>query len=434
MLLLILGAWLAQATPAPPASQQPQELQLLTRWLRSVQRHEAARPDAEASTIAVWSRDDLRAVVATLQSLRDALVKAAQAGAPKTSQEIRTRSGGRLSLREAQALLGLTAGELEHGDLNRLLKCGAMLHADIAMLSQEGLIAAAEPSIPGTPPARTPVRVSDGLVHGADEADRHWTMARALLDLVAPAPGEDDWVHRWYRAAAARMRGDSLLASAEPLLERASALFPKDAAFPFYGGCLHEVYASPSIQAVFASRVPLRASRPPSSLPAFHWNEAARLLSNALSLEPSWAEARLRYGRVLGQLGRHKEAATELRRALGQTDDLPLVYWGSLFLGAEAEVLGRDAEARTAYERARTLRPGAQAPRWALSALARRAGDRAGALAELRAVLALPSDEVSRYDPLWDYFLTRTSEAAILFGQLRAEVAAGGQQAQGARK
>jgi tetratricopeptide (TPR) repeat protein len=130
----------------------------------------------------------------------------------------------------------------------------------------------------------------------------------------------------------------------------------------------------------------------------------------------------VRLGRVLGLLGRHNEAAATLRRALEQTDELPLVYWGSLFLGAEEEALGRDADARTAYERARTLRPGAQAPSLALSQLARRKGDRSQAIAEIRAVLTLPADAVSRHDLLWDYHSARTSEADILFADLRRQI------------
>ena len=222
------------------------------------------------------------------------------------------------------------------------------------------------------------------------------------------------------------MRRDRLLASSEPLLGRARQLFPKDAAFPFYGGCLHETQASPAVQAVYEATAPSQRSGTAPWLSGPQLNQAARLFTEALALQPAWPEARLRLGRVLGLLGRHKEAAAALRRALDETDDPPLAYWGSLFLGAEEQSLGRDGEARASFERARALRPGAQAPRLALSQLARRAGDRPQALAELRAVLTLPSDEVSRYDPLWDYYISRGSEANILFAELRRQMEAGG--------
>jgi tetratricopeptide (TPR) repeat protein len=296
-----------------------------------------------------------------------------------------------------------------------------MLHADIAMAAQEGLIAATEPTVPGTQPGRGPIQVSDGKTRGPDEADRHWAAARALLEVVAPEPAGDEWVHDWYRAAAARMRRDSLLASSEPLLARARQLFPKDAVFPFYGGCLHETHASPAIQAVYASAASSSSQRgrvaPWQSGP--HLGQAAERFREALALRPAWPEARVRLGRVLGLLGRHEDSAAMLRRALDETDDLPLVYWGMLFLGAAEEALGRDADARAAYERARKLRPGAQAPSLSLSLMARRSGERSRAIAELRALLTLPPDAVSRYDLLWDYHSARASEADILFADLR---------------
>jgi tetratricopeptide (TPR) repeat protein len=424
MLFVILCAWLSQ--PAP-AAQQPPELLLLSRWVRSVERHEPARADVEAATIAVWPRNDLRATVETLQSLRDALQRTARAdGAHKDRQDIRTRTGHRLSALQAQTLLGLSDDEAQRGDVNRLLKRGAMLHADIAMLAQDGLLRAAEPTVPGTPPGGRTVLVSDGRVYGPDDRDRHWLMARWLLDAVTPDPGQDDWVRRWYRAAAARMRRDSQLASAGPLLDRARQLFPKDAFFPFHAGCLSEALASPPIQAVIGSPAPPRGGGLAVMRASTNWEQASSAFTAALALQPAWPEARVRLGRVLGLLGRHQEAAATLRRALDETNDLPLVYCGSLFLGAEQQALGRDAEARASFARARTLRPGAQAPSLALSQLARRAGDRSQALAELRAVLTLPSDEVSRYDPLWDYYVSRTSEADILFAELRRHLAPGG--------
>ncbi len=155
------------------------------------------------------------------------------------------------------------------------------------------------------------------------------------------------------------------------------------------------------------------------------WEQAARDFASTLVLQPSWPEARLRLGRVLGLLGRHTEAVATLGRALDETTDRTLVYWGSLFLGAEQQSLGRNAEARASFSRARTLWPDAQAPYLALSLLARQSGDRAQAAAELRAVLTLPLGEVSRYDPMWDYHASRTSEADILFTELRRQLGPG---------
>ena len=330
--------------------------------------------------------------------------------------------------RQAQTLLGLTDDEAQRGDINRLAEArgdAALGHRD-AGAGRPGQGGRAHGA--GTPPSGGPIQVSRRPRHGPGRQRTGTGRWRAPFSRSSRrSPRRDEWVHRWYRAAAARMRRDSLLASSEPLLGRARQLFPKDAAFPFYAGCLHETQASPADPGgvrgdravpaqrnrVHGSRVPIGTRRPGS-------------FTEALALQPAWPEARLRLGRVLGLLGRHKEAAAALRRALDETDDPPLVYWGSLFLGAEEQSLGRDAEARASFERARALRPGAQAPRLALSQLARRAGDRSQALAELRAVLTLPSDEVSRYDPLWDYYISRGSEADILFAELRRQLGTGG--------
>ena len=83
MLLVILCAWLSQAAPA---AQQPPELLLLSRWVRSVERHEPARADVEAATIAVWPRNDLRTTIETLG--------ACTMRCSERSADDRTRTGG----------------------------------------------------------------------------------------------------------------------------------------------------------------------------------------------------------------------------------------------------------------------------------------------------------------------------------------------------
>ena len=40
-------------------------------------------------------------------------------------------------------------------------------------------------------------------------------------------------------------------------------------------------------------------------------------------------------------------------------------------------------------------------------------------------MLTLPADAVSRYDLLWDYHSARTSEADILFADLRRQIGTG---------
>lgn len=87
-----------------------------------------------------------------------------------------------------------------------------------------------------------------------------------------------------------------------------------------------------------------------------------------------------------------------------------MLYYANLFLGGEADALGLMDEARQAYERASELYPLAQSPLLAISSLAARTGDRAGALRAIETVLG--GDEPQRADdPWWSYY---TSQARSL--------------------
>src|SRR5262249_12355491 len=158
-------------------------------------------------------------------------------------------------------------------------------------------------------------------------------------------------------------------------------LFPTDPEFLFQKACLHEALASPPVQSVIRTAtippgvdIGVRSER--SEL-----ETAERLLRQALTQDPTFAEARLRLHRVLARLrrggalarsGRHAAAAAELRQ-LSDDDLAPLEnrYFWALFLGAEEEALGRRDEARAAYAHAAELFPKAQSPQIALSHLAR---------------------------------------------------------------
>ena len=76
-----------------------------------------------------------------------------------------------------------------------------------------------------------------------------------------------------------------------------------------------------------------------------------------LEIKPDFAEARLRFGRVLGLLGRHSEAVVELRRATANLTETDQVYFATLFLGAEEQALGNREVARAATSGRPTWRP-----------------------------------------------------------------------------
>ena len=137
-----------------------------------------------------------------------------------------------------------------------------------------------------------------------------------------------------------------------------------------------------------------------------------------VSRDEAHAEARLRLGRTLGQLDRHADAASALRAASKSLADSQQRYYSDLFLGAEEEALGRFEAARAAYERARRAYPRAQSPYLALSKLARRTGDRAGALRTTEEMFDLSKDP-ARNDPWWSYFVVGARHAEDWLDALR---------------
>jgi tetratricopeptide (TPR) repeat protein len=148
--------------------------------------------------------------------------------------------------------------------------------------------------------------------------------------------------------------------------------------------------------------------------------EAEGLFRRVLEIKSNHPEARLRYGRVLGALGKHAEAVVELRRAVADLTDPQLRYCAELFLGAEEEALGNRAAASVAYEEAAGIAPMAQSPLLALSQLARRYADRSGALRAIARLFSLPGEgRTNQDDPWWRYYVLQGRDADDLLAAMR---------------
>ncbi len=130
-------------------------------------------------------------------------------------------------------------------------------------------------------------------------------------------------------------------------------------------------------------------------------DQAERAYAEAQRHPTVAAEAATRRALVLHRLGRH-QAALE---ALDQADACPanptVRYWTSLFRGRVLETLGRLDEARTAYEMAAAIWPGAQTPVVALAALLQRQGRVAEAIRAAEAARATPAGTIN---PWWQYW------------------------------
>jgi len=138
--------------------------------------------------------------------------------------------------------------------------------------------------------------------------------------------------------------------------------------------------------------------------PAADLARAADLYRSALAIEPGFAEARLRLGRVLGIQHHTGEAIAHLERARLRTTDARLLYLASLFLGEIQEAAGDSKAATTAYRAAIQSRPDALAARVALARLLQASGRFTEAGQVLREKLSARPVQRPARDPWQEYF------------------------------
>jgi len=408
----------AQYEPRPLTPQAPERLagvERLRDWLTAVAQHEPGTVDEPARAISLWSRFELDAAMADLRALLDrasGMVSRNQ----RSSDDATTKTGsGPLTLADVRDLLGLTDDEIRRRDPTRIVRRGAVLHADLAVFTSLGLLV-------DHSRGNMTMQVYDGRQVGSETRDYHWDFGRTLLDAVKPDPGRDGIVRLWYHAASTFMSSRADLAALEPHIEQARRLFPTDATVQYFSGVLHEAFASPGVQsAILGTETEIGSAE-------LEARRAERFFRRAVMLDPEHLEACLRLGRTLGALGRHAEAAAELQRVIAATDDRLLQYYGNLCLGREEQALGRRDAARAAYERAAAHYPRAQSPYLALSQLARRNGDKAGARSALQPVLDLPARESAREDPWWGYYISAGRHADVLLAELRKPFLPGAKQ------
>ena len=388
------------------------DLGRLEDWLDRVAAHQPGAVDEPAKYVASWQRHELEDALLDLSALFQILFQPNKPRFPSVTRPLTTEEVDelrRLADRECDRALGVrcvTLGGIEPGYAkrvaNRVLKHAALLHTDIALLVPS---AADRVGVHAgfVLPVWESVLVSDGRQENVGLGGAHWDVARWLFDRVQPAPSQDAVVLDWYQSVAASFASKRQMAEAEPHLEQARRLFPSNAEILGASGALYETMAMPRIQN-FVREAQARGERTAVGSERANLRRAEDFLKHALETDAGNAEARVRLGHVLGRQGRHQEAADLLRRAVADTAADPLnQYYAALFLGTEQSALGQFDEARRSFELASAHAPNAQSPYLALSQLARRAGDRAGALRAMERMLALPPDGADRWDPWWSY-------------------------------
>jgi tetratricopeptide (TPR) repeat protein len=367
------------------------QFELIREWRSAVAQHRPGMADSAAAVIGSWPAADLKIVI-------DYVTKQANQ-APNSTKR-------RLSRERTQQLLDLTDQEVQTGDLDRLLKQGALLHTDIALLDL------------GKGENRDDKMHVAAFVDGriiAIASQLHWTIARQLISSIPQARAQNPIVRQWYVVTTAFLQSRRLLAYADQNLKCALKTYPSDEIFLFYAGVLHEVWASPLNQNI---QLPQLVTPSYSSMES-ELKLAGEYFQMALDANPNYADAHLHLGRIYGLLGYHKQALAELKLAATSIKDPPLSYYLSLFLGCEFEMLSQPEKAEEYYKRAATLYPVAQSPLLALSHLYHENTGTKDALIPLRRALTLPRNDIWKDDPWWVYDLSHVRDAEALVAEMR---------------
>jgi hypothetical protein len=448
------------------------DLDRLQQWLEAVSMHSAGAQDDPLERVQSWSADELRMlwinatallslmhepawkkVFVTIVSIHEGgkanpltLTITPEGKSPtivKYSLTLTQRlkvmacaAGGDTFCPEILAT-GLMPRDLDHladlvraskraGDDNFVLRRGAMLHADVAIATHEGVGVSSTgtptaSSFPG--PDQFEFNMFDGSGIGSHEVGIHWIIARMLLDEVVPrgskkpAPGRDDGVREWYRATSAWMQ--NVQRHDTQHMDRARELFPTDPDILFLSGSQREMFSSGRVQGGVQSAELPKGLTIDVGTDDKETKRAEEYYRRAIAARHDFPEAHLRLGRVLLLRGGYAEAAVHLRQARGGLADPTLEYYDVILLGAAATQLARYDEARASYEAAAVMQPTAQAPLIGLAAMERRRGDRDGTLKALQRMFALPTGEPGRSDPWWKYETSQVRNADELVEQLR---------------
>jgi tetratricopeptide (TPR) repeat protein len=375
----------------------------LAGWIEAVQLHTPGCKDAAVIEVSGWAvRDvvvllrDVRELVAFLHRAEDKRLENAGRGSGQSDQLI-------ILLYNRRFTIDVLEREFFGGQRlqpNDLLHRAALLHADIAMF------------VPGDV-GQYPL-AEDGGRRGWRGGSSHWEAGRQLLDSVTPSASTDAESLLWYRAISAQLFRAGNLAELTTHLARAREVFPGSVDILMDSAYLHQELSSPSIQAsveqLRAVDVSVQVGSRRTEL-----QRAERFLREVLAVAPGVADAYLRLGHTLGELGRHKEAAAALRAAIAAEPDRRQLYLSTLFLGREEEALGRLHEARRRYGEAVNMYPSAQSPQLALSRLARQTGDRASAQRSLQRLAGVSM----AVDPWWTFYHPHHDDAGSLMYRMR---------------
>ncbi|HET9371407.1 MAG TPA: hypothetical protein VFO19_14205 [Vicinamibacterales bacterium] len=314
-------------------------------------------------------------------------------------------------------------------DAPAFLHRAVILHTDAAIEEGPGaIVASASPSAAVRSGAMVAAR--DGSYLGVIEPNRHWRIARNILDHVKMTPAPDTFVGNWYHAVSAFMLRFSYFGELAPHLSHAEEILPRDGRVQFDLGVLWENRGLPRAQQLMSDeqirneRFPPGRVRPTSGTsldlpaPEVANRRAEDRFRQALELDPSLVEARVRLARLLGMRERHQDARREAEIALQRRPDKATAYYAHLFAGRAAAADRDLAGASRHFEDALALYPGAQSALLARSQAALMRGDDREAAKVVAELSGAADGRGLAEDPWWYYHMGPGRDARELLAAL----------------
>jgi tetratricopeptide (TPR) repeat protein len=378
-------------------------------WLMAARAHVAGRFDTPAASVARWPNDLIRVVV--------------------------DRAAGQLHRERAARRQRRIPGD---EDGAAVLAKALLLHTDIAIAENTGMAGAETGAVDAL--------LLDAKPIASRRFSMHWSHARVLADALrrdaAGAPARAGGMssiaiaRAWYRAAGALFQQWADLGHLNSHLVDADDLLADDPVLLLYEGTLHQAYADRRLQSYLMQLRTSVRGLPEGMMPMYQSIDvvggirypfhgaatelasAERALRRALALDDSLVEARIRLAHVLDSRGKPAEAAELARQALGGPLPPFLEYYGAMVLGRAEIRLGRQADARAAFERAAARYPRSQSARVALSHIADSPGEASDGLVQALG----PEPEERMEDPWSQYFRLHEPDAHARYEALKTSV------------
>lgn len=250
----------------------------------------------------------------------------------------------------------------------------------------------------------------------------HLDFARALLESAPPRVRVFE--RRWFAAVGLQFLLHFETGQALRYFSEGVSRFPDDASLHVGRGATLEVEArmTPPPDVVHSeSEQNKRVTLENRAFRGQRFTAAAAAYRRAIQADPDSAEARLRHGRVLIDLGRREEAQRDLDWVIAHVPGGDLHSLACLFRGlVEAESERWPAAVALYREALRTGPPGARTATVALAHALDRGGDHSGAQAMIDALLARPGLR----DPFDVYRFGPARQRESLLDELRAAAAA----------